>query len=323
MSDSPLVSILMPAFNAQGYIAKSIQSIVDQTYSNWNLLICDDGSTDDTFRVINNFLGDPRIKAFQHSRNLKLLKTRNGLLALAKGELLTFQDADDYSDSTRIEKMVREFQANPRLGLLSSQVAYINERGDLLGVSERPTDYETVLKMMYRDNVVGGSYMMIKRHALESIGGKFRCYFDGLSYQDYDLSLIIAEKYECYCLPEPLYYYRQHKTSSSKAISVDRLLAKHVVIYLGRQRQLRGSDDLLDGHPERVDAYFAELRQPYLQDTSLVFREFAAAFMFNKLYGSAIYAAFAALGKRPFKLVNWRTLQYCIRKSLVQRVGGT
>lgn len=318
----PLISVIMPVYNCEKYLTKAIESVVDQTYHRWELLACDDGSIDESYNVLKSFqVRDPRIRIFHNASNLKPLKTRNKLLEIAEGDLITFQDADDYSDKFRFEKMVYEFQANPRLGLLSSQVGYVDRNGHVFSTSKRPTDYETILKAMYQDNVLGGAYMMIKRPALESVGGKFRRYFDGLSYQDYDLSLLIAENYECYCLPEVLYYYRQHETSGSKSIRVDRILAKEVVIHLAKQRRARGSDDLLDGHPEKVDAYFAELRKPYVQDPSLVFREFAAAYMFSRLYQSAIYAACLAIKKRPGKWVNWRTLQYCIRKSLLRMVG--
>jgi glycosyltransferase involved in cell wall biosynthesis len=321
MNNNPLVSILMPAFNAQGYISKSIQSIVDQTYPNWELLICDDGSSDNTYQVIKRFLGDPRIYAFQNAANIKLLQTRNKLLALAKGELLTFQDADDFCDTNRITRMVEEFQLNPRLGLLSSQIGYVDRNGRALRVSQRPTNYETVLKKIYQENVLGGSYMMMKRNALESVGGNFRSYFDGLSYQDYDLSFLIAEKYEAYCLPDILYYYRQHAASTSKTIDADRLLAKKVVIHLAKQRANRGSDDLQDGFPERVDQYFQELREPFTADPSLVFREYAAEFVYNRLYRKAVYASLAAVRKDPSTWVNWGTLQYCSRKALLKAMG--
>src|SRR5690606_14565823 len=128
------------------------------------------------------------------------------------------------------------------------------------------------------ENVVGGSVMMIKKEALQLVGGKFREYFDGLSYQDYDLSLLIAEKFEAYSLPQTLYYYRQHASSSSKRISVDRIIAKEIVSHLAKQRRDTGQDDLMRNHPELVDAYFEILRKPYKADPSLVYREFAAGY---------------------------------------------
>lgn len=319
MIANPLVSILLPAYNASLYIEEAIQSILQQTYPRWELLICDDASTDNTYAIIEKFLeADSRVSAYRNDVNSRLLKTRNRLLALAKGSLITFQDADDYSDRSRLEKMVREFDRNPRLGLVCSQVGYVNASGSLLRVSNRPTDYRTVLESIFEHNVVGGSMMMITREALDSVGGGFRTYFDGLSYQDYDLSFLIAQKYECYNLPDVLYYYRQHDKSASKMISVERLLAKEVVIHLARQRKLRGCDDIQLGHPEKVDVFFENLKDPYRQDRSLIFRDYAADFMFNKLYKAAILAAFKAIAAEPGRMLNYRTLFYCIRKTLMR-----
>ncbi len=316
----PLVSIVMPAFNARRYIAQAIQSIIDQTYGNWELLICDDGSTDDTYDIICQFAeNDSRVVVFKNDTNQKLLKTRNRLLHLAHGELITFQDADDYSDKSRLELMVREFQLNSRLGLLCSQVGYVNSRGDILRISRRPTTYEETLRTIYESNVVGGSMMMIRKESLEAVGGRFRSYFDGLSYQDYDLSFLVAEKYESYNLSQVLYYYRQHQKSSSKKISVTRLVAKEVVIHLAMQRKLHGKDDLQSGHPEKVDLFFEVLKKPFCQDLSLVYRKYAAEYMYNRLFKGSIFASIGAIRADPFRIVNYRTLLYCVRKSFTNQ----
>lgn len=320
MEVSPLVSVILPAFNAQAFINESIQSILNQTYRNWELLICDDGSTDKTFDILQKYRNfDPRVRIFRNATNLKLLKTRNRLLEIATGDLITFQDADDYSDAFRFEKMVQEFRRNPHLGLLSSQVGYVDSRGDLIRLSCKPTNYKTVIQQMYTDNVVGGSMMMVKRESLQSVGGKFRSYFDGMSYQDYDLSVLLAERFESYCLPDVLYYYRQHGASNSKIISADRLLAKEIVIHLAHQRRVRGSDDLLDGYPEKVDTQLDLLREPYRKDASLVFRKFAEGFMYSRLYGKAICASWQAVLKGPANRLNWGTLQYCMRMAMFRR----
>jgi len=321
MSKEPLVSVIMPVYNCGQYLELAIESILMQTYANWELLICDDASTDTTHLVIEKYINtDERIKIFRNEYNLKQLKTRNRLLCLAQGELLTFQDGDDFSHIERFEKLVNGFRSNPALGMLSSQVGFINSRGELFGVSKKPTDYRTTQDLMYVTNVIGGSMAMIKRTALDSVGGIFRSYFDGLSYQDYDLSLLIAEKYESYSLPDVLYYYRQHGRSSSKRISVDRLVAKEVVRHLGLQRREFGCDDLMMGRREKIDQYFNSLREPYREDPSLVFRDFASNFMYNKLYLKAIQAAWAGVIRRPFILINWTTFQYCIRKAFLNKL---
>src|SRR5690606_38979449 len=197
LMNEPLVSVIMPAFNCDRYVEQAIESILNQTYSNFELLVADDASTDNTLSILERFAkGNSRIRLFVNERNQKLLKTRNMLLREACGHLITFQDADDYSHPQRLELMVKEFRVNSRLGLLSSQVAYITESGNVVRTSRKPLDYQTVRGRMYERNVVGGSIMMIRKDALDDVGGGFREYFDGLAFQDYDLSLLVAERFE-------------------------------------------------------------------------------------------------------------------------------
>lgn len=317
MTESPLVSVIMPAFNAERYIAQAIKSICNQTYTNWELLICDDASFDGTEETARQFSSsDSRVVVFKNLTNEKPLRVRNALLEIAKGEFLTFQDADDFSHPERLEKLVEEFERNPRLGLLSSQVGYVDAEGKHLRISKKPTTYDSVIREMYSGNVVGGAIMMVKRAALDLVGGQFRPYLDGLSYQDYDLSLLISERFEAYALSEVLYYYRQHPASGSKVVSIDRILAKDLVIHLANQRRERGTDDVMDGKLDKVQAKMDELRSPYRNDPSLVYREYAAQFMYNRMFGPAIATAFLGVRKCPGALVNWRTLQYCLRKSV-------
>lgn len=318
----PLVSVIMPAYNCEQYIEQAISSILRQTYKNFELLICDDASSDSTYeKILRHAKADIRIRVYRNEHNLKLLKVRNFLLSVAKGDLIAFQDADDYSGEARLEIMVAEFNANSSLGLLASQVGYVDKNGVIIRISEKPTSYSEVLDKIYRSNVVGGSIMMIRRSALSSVGGQFREYFDGLSYQDYDLSFLVVEKWVAYAIPEVLYFYRQHAASTSKRISVERYLAKDIVIYLANQRRQFGADDLMSGQIEQLDLYFAKLRQPFLADPSLIYRIYAASFMYGQLYFLAISTAFLAIRVQPFRPLNWRTLQYCIRIFFMKKIS--
>lgn len=315
--DAALISVIMSAYNCEKYLPEAIESILKQSYRHWELLICDDGSTDHSFAIIKKYASkDFRVKVYQNNRRLKQLRTRNNLIRLAEGDFITFQDGDDYSDQYRFEKMLGVFQQNPTVGLLSSQIGFVNTRGALIRVSSRPIDCQTIMDLMYEDNVIGGSMVMVRRASLEAVGGQFREYFDGLSYQDYDLSLLIAEKCEVRCLNEVLYFYRQHGKSNSKVIHPDRVITKQIVTHLAKQRRANGSDDIMNGHTDRVDALFSALRKPYIDDPSLVFRQYSASFMYYKLYRRAILASLNGVSRRPLTLVNWRTLQYCIRKSI-------
>ena len=90
-----LVSIIMPSWNTAQFIAESIQSVINQTYKNWELLIVDDCSTDDTDNIVEPFLTDARIKYFKNEKNSGAALTRNRAMREAKGEWIAFLDSDD------------------------------------------------------------------------------------------------------------------------------------------------------------------------------------------------------------------------------------
>lgn len=99
-----LVSVMMPAWNVESYIAEAIESMLDQTYRNWQLVIFDDGSTDGTIAAITPYLGDERIELYSDSEHHSCPYARNKCLEYMRGDVFARQDADDISDRTRIEK---------------------------------------------------------------------------------------------------------------------------------------------------------------------------------------------------------------------------
>ena len=103
---TPRVTVFIPVYNAQAYIAEAIESVLAQTYSDFELLVIDDGSTDETASVICTFMYDPRIRVVSHIRNLGQPHTRNYGLELASGEYIAFLDADDRCVPERIERQV-------------------------------------------------------------------------------------------------------------------------------------------------------------------------------------------------------------------------
>lgn len=134
-----MVSVLMPAYNSEKFIAQAIQSILDQTYSNFELCIINDGSTDNTAAVIEQF-NDPRIIKINHSKNRGLVETRNALIELARGQYIAYLDNDDIAFPDRLEKQVAFLEAG-RADLCSGAYETYNEETGERGKSkERYTD---------------------------------------------------------------------------------------------------------------------------------------------------------------------------------------
>jgi glycosyltransferase EpsE len=129
-SQMPRVSILMGVYNCANTLGEAIDSILCQTYSDWELIICDDGSADDTLQIVREYAArDPRIVIAQNFRNLGLNHTLNHCLKLARGELCARMDGDDVSEPERLEKLVLALDSNPKFALVSSWVSFFDEGG--------------------------------------------------------------------------------------------------------------------------------------------------------------------------------------------------
>lgn len=315
-SDKPHISVIMPVYNAARFVRAAVDSIRRQTYGDFELLVGDDASTDDTLRILETYQ-DERIRIIRFDKNVGAVAVRNQLISMSKGRFIAFQDADDRSHLSRLELQVKELIEHPNIGMVGCQLAYLRKDGaTTLRLSNHPVTYAAVLCAMYRENVFCGATLMITRAALEAVGGGYRDYFGRLSNEDYDLTLLVAEKYECYNLPDVLYYYRQHGQSASKIISVERFLAKEIVVNLATQRRVQGVDDLQDGHPEKVDALLDELKRPFKVDGSLVYRTYASNFMYNMMFMEAFSTSMRGIGREPLRMINYRTLLYCLRRIL-------
>jgi glycosyltransferase involved in cell wall biosynthesis len=202
----PLISVVMAVYNNASYLDQSIQSILRQTYSNFEFIIIDDGSTDETHDILQSYK-DPRIILVTNNKNLGLAKSLNHGLELAKGDLIARQDADDVSHPERFEAQAEYLDLHPNVGVVAASVQWIDGLGDVLKVWPIGDENAAIQeKLLYTCPIIHGS-TMLRHKCLEEVGG----YDDSLSTaQDYDLWLRISERWEIVCLPEILYEYRWH-----------------------------------------------------------------------------------------------------------------
>lgn len=305
----------MPAYNAGKYINEAINSILQQTYGNWELLICDDCSSDNTSQILNQF-NDPRIRKFRNENNLGYLRTCNFLFAQCAGSFITFQDADDYCSPDRLQKLINAFNLFPDAAMIGSYAKIVDESGAFIRNDERELSYKSILENLPVKSQFNGATVMFKKMILKTIGG-YREYFNEFAYQDYDWTYRIAEKYVSINIPEYLYSYRQQPNSNSKKISPKRAISHQLVLWLARDRAKNKNDYLDRGEVTPVNQFVEDTLLPYHNDPSLIYREYASSFMYSRLYRQAISASILAIKSRPLKFVNIRTLLYCLRKSLL------
>ena len=211
---------------------------------------------------------------------------------------------------------INEFKNNPILGVVGTQISQVDKNGNLIRNLLKPGNDKQIRELSRKQNVIGNSTMMIKRDLLEQVGMGYRVFFSKLSYQDYDLSLLLMEKCQVKIADEYLYFYRQHANSNSKKVEIERRIAFALVQNLAKQREEFGKDYLQMNDNLKLNQLIEKLRTPYVRDHSLVFREYAADFIYQKLYSHSVKTSFQGCKAAPLNLQNWRTLLYCVRQKI-------
>ena len=204
----PHISVVLPAYNAEKYLDQAVRSILAQTFTDFELIIVDDGSSDKTLAIAHN-LADPRIRVIANKENRGIPKTRNIGWKAATGEFIAHQDADDYSHPTRLEKQIAYLRKNPRVGVLGTNRQTINRQGKIR--DHKPMPEQAVFDdLLHRNLIINGS-AMIRRSVLEQADG---CDEWFPTCEDYDLWLRIANGIAWIRnLPDALYVHREHDES--------------------------------------------------------------------------------------------------------------
>lgn len=206
----PLVSIIMPAYNCEKYIEKSIQSVICQTYKNWELLIIDDGSKDRTLEIIKKFQKeDFRIKVIKNEINLGVSETRNKGIASAKGDWIAFLDSDDLWVNDKLEKQIKLIE-NKGAEFVFTGSSYITEEGiPYQGIFE--VEEKITYKKLRNQNIISCSSVLLKKFFFENI----KMEKDDM-HEDYAVWLrILREGVIAHGINEPLLIYRISKNSKS------------------------------------------------------------------------------------------------------------
>jgi glycosyltransferase involved in cell wall biosynthesis len=219
--NNPLVSIIMPAYNTEKYVERSIQSVVDQIYTNWELLVIDDCSTDNTKNIIKAFLKtDTRIKPiFNNFNNGTPAKAKNKALPLVKGDYVAFLDSDDMWLRDKLMKQISFMDNNPQYGLTYTGGYLIDESSRKINTFLPKYKCGNVLHKMLRRYEINNQSVIIREEALQAIGGLFN--EDIVIGEDYNLFMNILAKYEVCNIKECLVKYRIHSDSISKNKSID------------------------------------------------------------------------------------------------------
>lgn len=209
----PKVSVVIPAYNSMNYLPETIASLLAQTFTDWEAIVVNDGSTDETEQWVSQH-SDRRIKLISQE-NQGLSGARNTGIAHATGDYIAFLDADDLWSPTKLEKQVQCLDENPEAGLVYTWVAYIDENARPTGRIFKNQAEGNVWKTLIEHNIVeSGSVAMVRRECFDTCGTFDRNLRSFV--EDWDMWLRIAARYPFKVVQEPLVYYRQHSTSASR-----------------------------------------------------------------------------------------------------------
>ena len=205
MKTSPLISVIMPVFNSAKFIKESIKSILSQTYTKFELIIINDGSTDNTIKIISRFR-DSRIIILSNKQRLGVAKSLNIGLKVVRGTFIARMDADDISLPHRFEKQVTFLLQNPQVGVVGTNVELINESGKKIR-HRKVNIYLDVERALTYCNPIFHSSVLFQRNLIKRYG----IYDENLNgAEDYDLWLRFSRHAKIINLPKTLLYYRAH-----------------------------------------------------------------------------------------------------------------
>lgn len=243
----PTVSVILPTYNQTRYLAQAIESVLRQTIDDWELVVMDDGSTDQTREVVAPYTRDPRIRYHVQSHQ-EGAAARNHGIRVSSGRYVAFLDADDVWLPEKLERQLRLLQAHPEAGLCYTLTRRIDAAGRVLDAAWPPGGYEgDVVAPLVRGSFIILSTVVVPRACGDRVG-----WFDeslpAFGAEDFDLWLRLARRYPVVCVREELILYRRHEGNTPPCQAVKSgiaVLRKHYAdpafagrAQMGRRRAL-------------------------------------------------------------------------------------
>ncbi|MDR2206631.1 MAG: glycosyltransferase family 2 protein [Flavobacteriaceae bacterium] len=217
---NPKITVAIPIYNTEKYLSFAIQSVINQTYKDWELILIDDGNTDQSLKIAKSF-SDPRIKIIENKENKGISTRLNQIIEIAKGDYLCRMDGDDMMFPERLEQQIRFMQENPDVDVAGSYAVVIDDKNKILGGrfhTSNSKNEEQILKSTYFIHpTVFGKTEWFKQN-------KYTLGLDGV--EDRELWFRTSKFSTFYIIEEPLLFYRDPLKFKLK-------------IYVSRQRQVK------------------------------------------------------------------------------------
>jgi glycosyltransferase EpsE len=211
---NPLISVIMSVYNDELFLRESIESILTQSFKDFEFIIINDASTDNCLEIIKEYQkSDRRIKIINHEKNEGLARSLNDGILISRGRYIARHDSDDIALTNRLSKQIDYVLKNPHIKLLGSSAIKINENGEKMGEIPVPLTNQEIIKHISRGNPFIHPSVIIDKEALINIG----MYDENIRRtQDYELWFRMLTKYQCSNLNEVLLLYRINSNGMSK-----------------------------------------------------------------------------------------------------------
>jgi hypothetical protein len=207
---TPLVTVLLPVYNGGSYLHQAVESVLAQTFTDFELLIIDDGSTDDSSSVLAEYT-DSRIRLEPNTHNIRLTATLNKGIGLARGQFIARMDCDDIALPNRLEKQLEFLLQNPEVGVLGSNYQVIDPIGNPGEISHYPTEHAVIQWRLIFGCYIAHPTVMYRTDVIRQLSG----YTPGITGEDYELWSRAAWHTRLANLPDVLHQLRKHAASSS------------------------------------------------------------------------------------------------------------
>ena len=213
MKNKPLISVVMPAYNAQKFISSAIESILDQTFKNFELIIINDCSADNTRSIVKSFAKkDPRIKLIDNKTRLNIAASLNKGISMASSNIIARMDADDISIPNRLELQYKLITSDKNIAVIGANIIVMDLNENEIAIRSYPTTSEKLKACLFKYSPFAHPVVCFRKDMSDSVGGYNPKYSPT---EDLDLWFRLGVKYKFESVKKPLLKYRLYKNSSS------------------------------------------------------------------------------------------------------------
>ena len=235
------VSVIMPVYNAEKHVEEAVNSILNQTYKEFELIIIDDCSTDSSYKLLQTLAAkDERIKLYKNTKNSRIAYTLNRALSIASGEYVARMDADDIALPSRFDVQLRYLKNHPEIAMVGTGIYYIDDSGNIIGHRDSICGSSLIEKIIELRSPLAHPTWMFHKKELENIGG----YREVVPAEDYDVLLRLH-----FCgirfdnVPEKLLKYRLSHGNTAFQAGLKQRKAFNYVLGLYRKNSISNKDN--------------------------------------------------------------------------------